>query len=68
LSRNDIFSRSSLEDVLRALGAKKLDIMLKVGIPRTQPYLFGSLKIAITLAFVRAVMSEPSAPIPGSVI
>ena len=27
-----------LEDVLRALGASKLDIMLKVGIPRTQPY------------------------------
>ncbi len=47
-----------LEDVLRALGAKKLDIMLKVGIPRTQPYLFGSLKVAITLAFVGAVMSE----------
>ncbi len=47
-----------LEDVLRALGANKLDIMLKVGIPRTQPYLFGSLKIAITLAFVGAVMSE----------
>src|SRR5215207_7741786 len=47
-----------LEDVLRALGARKLDIMLKVGIPRTQPYLFGSLKVAITLAFVGAVMSE----------
>ena len=47
-----------LEDVLRALGAKKLDIMLKVGIPRTQPYLFASLKVAITLAFVGAVMSE----------
>jgi len=47
-----------LEDVLRALGARKLDIMLKVGIPRTQPYLFGSLKIAITLAFIGAVMSE----------
>jgi NitT/TauT family transport system permease protein len=47
-----------LEDVLRALGARKLDIMLKVGLPRTQPYLFGSLKIAITLAFVGAVMSE----------
>src|SRR6516162_2704050 len=47
-----------LEDVLRALGAKKLDIMLKVGIPRTQPYLFGSLKVAITLAFVGTVMSE----------
>ncbi|MFL6798873.1 MAG: ABC transporter permease [Xanthobacteraceae bacterium] len=47
-----------LEDVLRALGAKKLDIMLKVGIPRTQPYLFASLKVAITLAFIGAVMSE----------
>ena len=47
-----------LEDVLRALGAKKLDIMLKVGIPRTQPYLFGSLKIAITLAFVGTIVSE----------
>src|SRR6202008_2429182 len=47
-----------LEDVLKALGASKLDIMLKVGIPRTQPYLFGSLKVAITLAFVGAVMSE----------
>src|SRR6201984_580359 len=47
-----------LEDVLRALGARKIDIMLKVGIPRTQPYLFGSLKVAITLAFVGAVMSE----------
>lgn len=47
-----------LEDVLRALGAKKLDIMLKVGIPRTQPYLFGSLKVAITLAFIGTVMSE----------
>ena len=47
-----------LEDVLRALGAKKLDIMLKVGIPRTQPYLFGSLKVAITLAFVGTVVSE----------
>jgi NitT/TauT family transport system permease protein len=47
-----------LEDVLRALGASKLDIMLKVGIPRTQPYLFASLKVAITLAFIGAVMSE----------
>ncbi|MBB4348190.1 ABC transporter permease [Aliirhizobium cellulosilyticum] len=46
------------EDVLRALGAKKLDIMLKVGIPRSMPYFFGSLKIAITLAFVGSVLSE----------
>jgi NitT/TauT family transport system permease protein len=47
-----------LEDVLRALGARKLDIMMKVGIPRAQPYFFGSLKVAITLAFVGAVVSE----------
>ncbi len=32
--------------------------MRKVGIPRTAPYLFGSLKVAITLAFVGAVVSE----------
>ena len=47
-----------MEDVLRALGAKKLDIMLKVGIPRALPYFFGSLKVAVTLAFIGAVMSE----------
>ncbi len=54
-----------LEDVLRALGASKLDIMIKVGIPRTQPYLFGSLKVAITLAFVGAVVSETVAANAG---
>ena len=47
-----------LEDVLRALGASKLDIMRKVGIPRSLPYFFGSLKVAITLAFVGSVVSE----------
>jgi NitT/TauT family transport system permease protein len=47
-----------LEDVLKALGASKLDIMRKVGLPRTLPYFFGSLKIAITLAFVGSVISE----------
>ena len=47
-----------LEDVLRALGARKRDIMFKVGLPRALPYFFGSLKVAITLAFVGAVVSE----------
>jgi NitT/TauT family transport system permease protein len=47
-----------LEDVLKALGASKFDIMRKVGIPRTLPYFFGSLKVAITLAFVGSVISE----------
>jgi NitT/TauT family transport system permease protein len=32
--------------------------MRKVGIPRSMPYFFGSLKVAITLAFVGSVISE----------
>ena len=47
-----------LKDVLRALGARERDIVLKIGIPRSLPYLFASLKIAITLAFVGAVIAE----------
>jgi NitT/TauT family transport system permease protein len=54
-----------MEDVLRALGASKMDIMLKVGIPRSMPYFFGSLKIAITLAFVGSVVSETIAANSG---
>jgi NitT/TauT family transport system permease protein len=54
-----------LEDVLRALGARKVDIMLKVGIPRTLPYLFASLKVAITLAFIGSVLSEAIAANAG---
>ena len=55
-----------LEDVLKALGASKLDIMRKVGIPRTLPYFFGSLKVAITLAFVGTVISESVASTTAS--
>ena len=47
-----------LSDVLRSLGASKIDIVRKVGIPRSLPYFFASLKIAIALAFVGAVVSE----------
>jgi NitT/TauT family transport system permease protein len=47
-----------LEDVLRALGANKRDILWNVGLPRTLPYLFASLKIAISLAFVGTVLAE----------
>jgi NitT/TauT family transport system permease protein len=54
-----------LEDVLRALGASKLDVMRKVGIPRSMPYFFGSLKVAITLAFVGTVVSETVAANAG---
>ena len=45
-----------MEDVLRALGARKMDIMLNF---------FGSLKIAITLAFVGSVISETVAANSG---
>jgi NitT/TauT family transport system permease protein len=47
-----------LKDVLRALGARESDVLLKVGIPRSLPFFFASLKIAITLAFVGAVIAE----------
>jgi NitT/TauT family transport system permease protein len=47
-----------LEDVLRALGATRKDVLVKVGLPRSMPYFFASLKVAITLAFVGSVISE----------
>jgi len=50
-----------MEDVLRALGASKRDIILKVGLPRAMPYFFGSLKVAITLAYVGSVIGEQNA-------
>jgi NitT/TauT family transport system permease protein len=47
-----------MRDVLRSLGASPLEILTKVGIPRSMPYLFASLKVAITLAFVGSVLAE----------
>ncbi|HET6468061.1 MAG TPA: ABC transporter permease [Geminicoccaceae bacterium] len=47
-----------LKDVLRSLGARPIDILLKVGLPRSMPYFFASLKVAVTLAFVGSVISE----------
>ncbi len=47
-----------LRDVLRSLGAGRIAILTKVGLPRSLPYFFASLKVAITLAFVGAVISE----------
>ncbi|WP_018606870.1 ABC transporter permease [Uliginosibacterium gangwonense] len=47
-----------LEDVLRSLGASRFDILCKVGLPRSMPYFFASLKVAVTLAFVGSVISE----------
>jgi NitT/TauT family transport system permease protein len=47
-----------LLEVMRSLGASQSDMTIKVGIPRSLPYFFASLKIAITLAFVGAVIAE----------
>jgi NitT/TauT family transport system permease protein len=54
-----------LEDVLRVLGAKRMDILMKVGLPRSLPYFFASLKVAITLAFVGTTVSEMNASNEG---
>ncbi len=54
-----------LEDVLRVLGAKRWDVLIKVGLPRSMPYFYGSLKVAITLAFVGTTVSEMTAANEG---
>ncbi|HWD23058.1 MAG TPA: ABC transporter permease [Burkholderiales bacterium] len=47
-----------LRDVLRALGATRWQIIQKVGLPRSMPYFFASLKVAITVAFVGSIVAE----------
>jgi len=54
-----------MRDVLRSLGATRWEILTKVGIPRSTPYLFASLKIAITLSFIGSVISETVASNKG---
>lgn len=47
-----------LLEVMRSLGASQRDMTIKIGIPRSLPFFFASLKIAITLAFVGSVIAE----------
>jgi len=54
-----------LEDVLRVLGARRWDVLVKVGLPRSLPYFYASLKVAITLAFVGTTVSEMTAANEG---
>jgi len=54
-----------LQDVMRSLGARKTQILWKIGIPRSLPYFFASLKVAITLAFVGSIVSETVAANAG---
>jgi len=51
--------------VLRVLGATRYEVLTKVGIPRSLPYLFASLKVSITLAFIGSVVSETIAANDG---
>ena len=54
-----------LKDVLRALGATQWQIVQKVGLPRSMPYFFASLKVAITFAFVGSIVAETVAANKG---
>jgi NitT/TauT family transport system permease protein len=54
-----------LTDVLRALGANQWQIVQKVGLPRSMPYFFASLKVAITFAFVGSIVAETVAANKG---
>ena len=54
-----------LRDVLRALGARHVDIIKKLGLPRAMPYFFASLKISITVAFVGSIIAETVAANKG---
>lgn len=54
-----------LEDVMRALKAKRWEMLWNVGLPRAMPYFFASLKVAITLSFVGSVIAETVASNKG---
>jgi len=56
---------AELRDVLRALGASRWQIFTKVGVPRTMPLFFASLKVAVSSAFVGSVISETVASNAG---
>ena len=47
-----------LDDFMRTLQASRMDRLINVGLPRTLPYFFASLKVSVTLAFVGTVISE----------
>jgi NitT/TauT family transport system permease protein len=54
-----------LQDVLHALGASRWQVITKIGLPRSMPYFFASLKVAITVAFVGSIVAETVAANKG---
>lgn len=49
---------TEMQEVLVSLGATRFEIFQKVGFPHTMPYLFASLKVAISQAFIGSVIAE----------
>lgn len=49
---------TEMQDVLVSLGASRFEVFQKVGLPHTIPYLFASLKVAISQAFIGSVIAE----------
>ena len=45
-------------DILRSLGASKMAVFWKIGMPKTLPEFFGALKISVTLAFIGTNLME----------
>ncbi len=45
-------------DILKALGASRMQIFLKIALPKTLPEFFGALKVAVTLAFIGTNLME----------
>jgi NitT/TauT family transport system permease protein len=54
-----------MKDVLRSLGASQIEVFQKVGFPHAMPYLFASLKVAVSFAFIGSVISETVASNKG---
>lgn len=54
-----------MRDVLRSLGASQMEFFQKIGVPHAMPYLFASLKVAVSFAFIGSVISETVASNKG---
>lgn len=54
-----------MRDVLRSLGGSQMEFFQKIGLPHTMPYLFASLKVAVSFAFIGSVISETVASNKG---
>jgi len=49
---------SEMGEIMKGLGANRFQTLLKLEIPGTLPYLFATMKVAVTLSLVGAVVGE----------